>query len=287
MIWRDISKLGCIPSHVDFRLAVLASIYGISNMISEYHRVSRGSSHQWSALVTSLWQQELLQILEQFKFLAVEPLQRLIPAIPLVYHTVSYIVIIFAAWCSRNFFRQGWQRAIICHIESFIQHISSVHLRDASWHAGQVLRIARSMPPKSLTASRSVCVYFSGLALWCLGAFSLQMRWPRILRVRVPATRQCSFWMAMMPATHDADSRCRVWEPLHYHPAANMCIWRIERASCDFSNNYLVHGLKDASLTNSRESSTILLLCCNAARTLWKEGNRRQCSPYFASLVLE
>jgi hypothetical protein len=52
--------------------------------------------------------------------------------------------------------------------ESLIQHISPTHLRKASWHAGQVLRIARSMPTGSLVASRAACVYFSALALWSL-----------------------------------------------------------------------------------------------------------------------
>lgn len=173
-ILEDISSLSRIPRHADFRLAALASIHGISNMIADCNRIFRSSSRQLSAGVANLWQQELLQLLEQFEFLAVEPLQRSTAAISLIYQTVSLSLYLPLGVLETFSGKDGEERSSAIY-KSFIQKISPAHLRKASWHAGQVLRIARCMPPGSLIASHSACVYFSALALWSLGTvFSLK-----------------------------------------------------------------------------------------------------------------
>lgn len=171
---QDISSLSHIERHADFELAALASIHGISNMISDCNRIFRGSSRQWSTVVANLWQQELGQLLEQFEFLAVEPSKNSTPAIPLIYQTVSLSLYLPLGVLESFSGKDGPARSSAMY-ESFIQHISPAHLRKASWHAGQVLRLAKSMPSGSLIASRGTCVYFSALALWSLGTvFSLK-----------------------------------------------------------------------------------------------------------------
>lgn len=164
---QDISSLSRIPRHADFGLGALASIHGISNMIADCNRIFRGSSPQWSTALANLWQQELLQLLEQFEFLAIEPLKNSTPAIPLIYQTVSLSLYLPLGVLETFSGKDGQERSSAIY-ESFIQHISPAHLRRASWHAGQVLRLAKSMPPGSLIASRAACVYFSALALWSL-----------------------------------------------------------------------------------------------------------------------
>jgi hypothetical protein len=166
-ILQDINTLSSIPRHADFKLAALATIHGISNMITDCNRILRGSARQWSIAVANLWQQELVQLLDQFQFLAVEPLKHSLPVISLIYQTVSLSLYLPLGVLETFSGKDGEERSSAIY-ESLIKHISPTHLRKASWHASQVLRIARSMPPGSLVASRAACVYFSALALWSL-----------------------------------------------------------------------------------------------------------------------
>ncbi|KAJ5682429.1 C6 and C2H2 transcription factor RegA-like [Penicillium macrosclerotiorum] len=171
---QDITTLGRIPRYADFQLAALATIHGISNMIADCNRILRGSTGQWTTVVTNLWQQELVQLLEQFQFLAVEPLWNSVPAISLIYQTVSLSLSLPLGVLETFSGKDGEERSSTIY-ESFIQHISPAHLRKASWHAGQILRIAKSLPPGSLIVFRAACVYYSALALWSLATvFSLK-----------------------------------------------------------------------------------------------------------------
>ncbi|QQK41299.1 C6 and C2H2 transcription factor [Penicillium digitatum] len=164
---QNISSLSRFPRHGDFRLAALAIVHGMSTMVSDCNQPRHGLSGQWSALVLNLWQQELLQVLEQFEIVAVEPLQRLTPAIPLIYQTVSLSLYLPLGILETFSGKDGEKRSSEIY-QLFIRRISASNLRQASWHAGQVLRIARSMPSGSLTGFCATCVYFSALALWSL-----------------------------------------------------------------------------------------------------------------------
>lgn len=168
---QDVSYLGRFPRHADFRLAALASVHGISTMITDCNQTHRGPSGQWSALVMKLWQQELQQVLEQFDIVAVRPLQRVTPTISLIYQTVSLSLYLPLGVLGTFSGKDGEKRSSDIY-QSFIQHISAANLRQASWHAGQVLRIARSMPPGSLTAFCATCLYFAALALWSFSTIS-------------------------------------------------------------------------------------------------------------------
>ncbi|KAK1826719.1 putative c6 transcription factor protein [Podospora conica] len=44
--------------------------------------------------------------------------------------------------------------------------------RYAAWHAGQVLRFARDMPPASLRAFNATAVYFASITLWVYGVLA-------------------------------------------------------------------------------------------------------------------
>ncbi|KAF3388313.1 Early growth response protein 1 [Penicillium rolfsii] len=166
-ILQDITSISSIPPHVDFQLAALVTIYGISNMVSDCNRILQGSARQWSTAVANLWQQELVQLLEQFQFQSMEPLKDSLPAMSLIYQTVSLSLYLPLGVLETFSGKDGEERSSAVY-DFFIQKISIENLRKASWHAGQVLRIARSMPARSLVASRATCVYFSALALWSL-----------------------------------------------------------------------------------------------------------------------
>jgi hypothetical protein len=165
---QNISNLSHFPRHGDFRIAALAGVHGISTMIAHCNQTRHGPSGEWSALVMKLWQQELLQVLEQFEIVAVEPLQRVIPAIPLIYQTVSLSLYLPLGILEAFSGKDDEKRSSDVY-QSFIQRISAANLRQASWHAGQVLCIAKSMPLGSLTDFCATCLYFSALAVWSLG----------------------------------------------------------------------------------------------------------------------
>ncbi|KAJ6186790.1 C6 and C2H2 transcription factor RegA-like [Penicillium mononematosum] len=166
---QNIPNLSHFPRHGDFRIAALASVHGISTMIAHGKQACHEPSGEWSALVMKIWQQELLQVLEQFEIVAVEPVQRLIPAVPLICQTVSLSLYLPLGILETFSGKDGEKRSFDVY-QSFIQRISAGNLRQASWHAGQVLGIARSMPLGSLTDFCATCLYFSALALWSLGA---------------------------------------------------------------------------------------------------------------------
>lgn len=166
-ILQDITTLSSISRHADFQLAALATVNAISKMIADCNRILRDSARQWSTTVANLWQQELVQLLEQFQLLAVEPLNDSLPVMSLIFQTVSLSLYLPLGVLETFSGKDGEERSSAIY-ESLIQRISPTNLRKASWHAGQVLRIARSMPPGSLVASRAACVYFSALALWSL-----------------------------------------------------------------------------------------------------------------------
>jgi hypothetical protein len=120
-----------------------------------------------------LWQQELQQVLEKFEIVAVEPLRQSLPAIPLIYQTALLSLYLPLGILETFTGKDGEARSVDIY-QSYIQHISPENLRQACWHAGQVLRLARSMPPGSLTAFCATCLYFAALALWSLSTmFSL------------------------------------------------------------------------------------------------------------------
>jgi len=170
---QDISDLSRFPRHGDLRLAALANLHGILTMVADCNKPRRSPSGQWSTLVMKLWQHELQQFLEKFEIVAVKPLQQSIPAIPLIYQTASLSLHLPLGILETFTGKDGEARSVDTY-QSYIQQISPENLRKASWHAGQVLRIARCMPFGSLTAFCATCLYFAALALWSLSTvFSL------------------------------------------------------------------------------------------------------------------
>lgn len=168
---KDMSSMARFPIYADFRLAALASIHGISKMISDCNQTRNGPSGQWSAMVIKLWQQELQQVLEQFEIVAVKPLQHSMPKIALIYQTVS-LSLHLPLHTLERFSGEDWETRSSDACLSFIQHIGAPNMRQASWHAGQVLRITKILSPGSLTGFSATCLYFAALALWSFSTIS-------------------------------------------------------------------------------------------------------------------
>lgn len=136
-------------------------------MITDCNQPLRGPSGQWREVVMKIWQQELQKVLEEFDIFAVEPLQEKTPAIALIYRMVS-LSLYMPPEATKIFAGRDGQKRSTDTYQSVLQHISPANLRRAGWHAGQVLRIARSMPTSSFSTFCTTCLYLAALTSWTL-----------------------------------------------------------------------------------------------------------------------
>ncbi|KAI9930238.1 hypothetical protein MW887_012050 [Aspergillus wentii] len=170
----DMSQLTAFRNRIDLQLATFVVLHGLSALINEYHRlkfISRGTSKHWHALVINSRQQELSEALQHFRMVYQQWPEPLGPGILLVCEVISMFLYmsleelqLFAGKEDKQEARRVYHRAI--------EWINSVDSRRAIWHAGQVIRAARSMPQGSLTGFFAIGVYYAGLALWSYSVVS-------------------------------------------------------------------------------------------------------------------
>lgn len=168
---QDVSILSRFRDQIDFALAGFLSVHGMFSIVMDCNRARHGPSLHLRTLVFQTWQHELQQILEQFEIAAVEPLKSSIPGIALIYQAVSLTLYIPLGDLEVFAGKEGLKRSSDVY-EGTIKHISPTNLRQAIWHAGQVYRIAKSMPQESLTSFCATCLYFAALALWMYSTVS-------------------------------------------------------------------------------------------------------------------
>ncbi|PYH48928.1 putative C6 and C2H2 transcription factor RegA-like [Aspergillus saccharolyticus JOP 1030-1] len=162
---RDMSR---VQTHVDSQLAGFVVVHGLAAMVSEYHRfsfISKGSSKHWNGLVISSRHQELSQALQHFRMVCYEWPEFPGPEVFLVHEVVSMFLYmsleelqLFAGKEDKREARRVYHSAL--------EWIESSDSRRAVWHAGQVVRAAKAMPPGSLTGFLAVGVYYASLAFW-------------------------------------------------------------------------------------------------------------------------
>nr|AAT65713.1 putative transcription factor [Aspergillus flavus] len=164
-VLRDPSTLGLLPCEVDFPLAAFISVHGMSLMVADCNRTRHSLQRPWTGLLFQSWQRELEQELDQFNIAIVEPLHGSVPAVSLIHQAACLSLYLPLGKLERYAGKEGEKRSADVY-ELFIQHINPSHLRQAAWHAGQILRIARCIPPGLLTGFCATCLYFAALALW-------------------------------------------------------------------------------------------------------------------------
>ncbi|KAB8269737.1 hypothetical protein BDV30DRAFT_229551 [Aspergillus minisclerotigenes] len=164
-VLRDPSTLGLLPCQVDFPLAAFISVHGMSLMVADCNRTRHSLQRPWTGLLFQSWQRELEQELDQFNIAIVEPLHGSVPAVSLIHQAACLSLYLPLGKLERYAGKEGEKRSADVY-ELFIQHINPSHLRQAAWHAGQILRIARCIPPGLLTGFCATCLYFAALALW-------------------------------------------------------------------------------------------------------------------------
>ncbi|KAL3451605.1 hypothetical protein BJX65DRAFT_293519 [Aspergillus insuetus] len=170
-VLRDMSQW---QGRIDYQLSGSVILHGMSALISEYHRlkfISQGDSKHWNALVINSRQQELSQVLQHFRMISYEWGNMPGPQISLIYEVISMFLFmsleelqLFAGKEDKKEARRVYHSAL--------QWINSVDSRRAIWHAGQVIRAAKSMAPGSLTGFLAVGVYYASLAFWSYSVVS-------------------------------------------------------------------------------------------------------------------
>jgi hypothetical protein len=168
---RDTSTLGQVPRQIDFPLAAFISVHGMSVMVADYNRTRHSLRRPWTGLIFQSWQRELEQELDQFGIAVVETLNLSVPAVSLIHQSVCLSLYMPLGFLETYAGKQGDKRSTDVY-EAFIQHINSTHLRQAAWHAGQIVRIAKAIPPSLLTDFCATCLYFAALALWTYSTVS-------------------------------------------------------------------------------------------------------------------
>ncbi|KAL4805201.1 hypothetical protein BDV18DRAFT_142146 [Aspergillus unguis] len=168
---------------LDYELSGSVILHGLSALINEYHKlkfVSQGNSKHWSGVLISSRQQELSQVLAHFRMISLECTNWAgentgsslpSPHISLVYEVISMFLFmsledlqLFAGKEDKKEARRVYNSAL--------EWINSVDSRHAIWHAGQVIRAAKSMPSRSLTGFLAVGVYYASLAFWSYSVVS-------------------------------------------------------------------------------------------------------------------
>ncbi|KAE8154449.1 hypothetical protein BDV25DRAFT_172098 [Aspergillus avenaceus] len=168
---KDPSPLHQLPHHIDFPLAAFITIHGMAAMVVDCNRTRYGLSRPWSNLLFQSWQRELEQELDHFGITIAEPLCMSVPSVSLIYQAVSLSLYLPLGILETFAGKDGEKRSADVY-RAHLQNTSPLQLRQAAWHAGQILRIAKSIPPGHLTGFGTTCLYFAALALWTYSAIS-------------------------------------------------------------------------------------------------------------------
>lgn len=138
------------------------------------------TTRRWSALVMGSRQDEILKLIHAFRISTETlacPAATLTPEmvmrtelILMHTHTVLEQVQLFAGM-------EGQDQARAVH-PVIMEWVTSESARKSLWHAGQVLRAARSLLRGVICGSTAVIVYHAGLTLWIYGAASRSLATP-------------------------------------------------------------------------------------------------------------
>ncbi|RHZ51317.1 hypothetical protein CDV55_102435 [Aspergillus turcosus] len=160
-----------IPLQSDASLTALVYIHGISKMVADCNRNRYERCGAWSNPLFQLWQRELQDILERFGIEVLGTLRTQNSIMALIHQAISLSVYIPLGALEVLAGKDGEESA--AHVrQTIVRSISPSHFRQAIWHAGQVLRISKTMASGSLIRFCATCLYFAALALWTYGTLN-------------------------------------------------------------------------------------------------------------------
>jgi hypothetical protein len=181
-IMHSITILDTFEEFVDTELCYSAVLYGFWGQINAYREAvkfydhhSAAASRRTSSVTHRLWltsqHQELYRDVSEFAML-ISSSPRLATQLSMVAELFMMILHVSHDELQRFAGKQGEDEArqAAGHLED--NWAGSRDARHAVWHAGQVIRNARTLPPASLRAFNAIAVYYASLTLWIYGLLS-------------------------------------------------------------------------------------------------------------------
>ncbi|ETS77846.1 hypothetical protein PFICI_09908 [Pestalotiopsis fici W106-1] len=181
-IMHSITMLDLFEEFVDVELCYGAVLYGFWGQIHAYREAVKFYDHQsatstrrTSRVTHRLWltsqHQELYRDVSEFAML-IGSSPKLATQLSVVAELFMMMLHVSPDELQRFAGKQGEDEArqAASHLEDHWE--GSRDARHAIWHAGQVIRHARTLPPASLRAFNAIAVYYASLTLWIYGLLS-------------------------------------------------------------------------------------------------------------------
>lgn len=164
------SLLNFLPPSLDTAKARSVLLHGLAGQVFEYRKQSilhnSLTAHRSVGLQLAICaqQQELLQTLTQISL--GDPTDS--PESSIMVETLRMSLYVDVDDIQRFAGKDGVTAAQRAYqiLENWFQDVQS---RNAAWHAGQVLRAARQVPPRQLRGYESIMIYHATLVLWIYG----------------------------------------------------------------------------------------------------------------------
>ncbi len=173
----DTALLDVLHDHIDISLCSITLLHGFWGQIWPFQEASKfhlsGQRDQGSAthrlLLTAL-HRELYQGIENFAA-KLSDLIRQPSGIVIIVELFMMTLHVSPDELQRFAGKSGEDEAsrAAVNLQKWIQ---TPEARKAAWHAGQVLRSAKAMPPAELRDFYAIAVYFASLTLWAYGLIS-------------------------------------------------------------------------------------------------------------------
>lgn len=181
-LMHSITILDTFEEFIDVELCYSAVLYGYWGQITAYREAvkfydhhSTATNRRTSTVTHRLWltsqHQELYRDVSEFAML-IDSSPKLATQLSVVAELFMMILHVSPDEVQRFAGKQGEDEArhAAGHLED--NWAGSRDARHAVWHAGQVIRNARTLPPASLRAFNAIAVYFASLTLWIYGLLS-------------------------------------------------------------------------------------------------------------------
>ncbi|KAL4960225.1 Zn(II)2Cys6 transcription factor [Aspergillus stella-maris] len=176
-IMEDGSLLAGLETHYDTSLIALVIVHGYWSQIWAYHeslRFFRHKTSRTSQARTMLWlscqQQDLAQCLTASKrdlvTHALDPAQ-----VEIIAEFCLMALNVSPRELQQFAGRLGEEEAEITY-QILQQWMNESEFRAAVWHAGQILRLTRTLPLTQLREFSAICLYQASLTLWAYGLLS-------------------------------------------------------------------------------------------------------------------
>lgn len=172
---QDSTVLPSVQEFCDLQFSSLIILHGFWGMIWEYIQMNsimkaRAEQNTGSLIMTSR-HKDLLQNLQHFRMSMEEwkckPSDEAVLILELLFlylHMSLEDIQLFAGKEEKDEARRVFP--------SLVQWIGSEYSRQAVWHAGQVLRVAKAFPHSHLRDFYGIAVYHASLAFWAFGVIS-------------------------------------------------------------------------------------------------------------------